>query len=264
MKNVENNVKSIENSKKKRANQSTKTKSHFGIKEKIIVNRHCLSAIKKVEKDQDLSECQIEDLSKILMRSEANARCAYYLLIKSKAFDTLNLSPRQFFITYTNCSVAEGYKHFSRGELEYKRFNSATYIGMYNGAVLDAFISIRAKYGDEIMFEIWDELDRHIASNKDLQLTGPLIKKTLSLNLDLKELDEDRSPLDSKPISEPEVITIPKQDYKVLDPREPDYIVTVLDTIINDDELVNSLDATYITIIRKKLNTALKKVKSFL
>jgi len=264
MKNVVNKMNSVKSHKKKIANQSDKTKSQLGNKEEIIVNRHCLSAIKKVEKDQALSECQIENLSKILMRGEANARCSYYLLIKSKAFDTLNLSPRQFFITYTNCSVAEGYKHFSRGELEHKRFNSAVYIGTYNGAVLDAFISIRAKYGDEIMFEIWDELDRRIASNKDLQITGPLIKKTLSLNLDLKELDEDRTALDSKHVSEQEVITIPKQDYKLLDPRAPDYIVTVLDTIINDDELVNSLDATYISIIRKKLNTALKKVKSFL
>jgi hypothetical protein len=277
-------MKSIKNSKKKRANKSTKSKNKFGTTEKInandqdsnlqvtdksqfekmIVNKHCLSAIQKVEDEQELTEHQIDSLSKILMRGEANARCSYYLFVKSRAHETLGLSQRQFFLQYTNCSISEGYKHCRRGELEYERFNSAVYIGTYNGAVLDAFISIRKKHGVEMMLRIWDELDRHIASNEVLQLTGPLIEKALLHNLDLKELEEDVELLDSKSISEQEVISTPTQDYKLLDPKEPDYIVSVLDTIINDDELVNSLDAAYILIIRKKLNTALKKVKSFL
>jgi hypothetical protein len=274
----------MKNSKNKRIKKSPKSKNQFGIKEKInvddqvfnlqvtdksqfekmIVNKHCLSAIQKVEDEQDLTEDQIEILSKILMRGEANARCSHYLFVKSKAHETLGLSRRQFFLQYTNCSVSEGYKHCRRGELEYERFNSAAYIGTYNGAVLDAFISIRKKYGVKMMLRIWNELDRHIASNEVLQLTGPLIEKALSHNLELNEFEEDVELLDSKSISEPEVITTPTQDYKLLDPKEPDYIVSVLDTIINDDELVNSLDAAYILIIRKKLNTALKKVKSFL
>ncbi|PKI12954.1 hypothetical protein [Colwellia sp. 12G3] len=282
MKNSESKVKNVKQSKKKKTNKNRVAKKKTSIKKegqvttrvyeeqvldtgqfpKNSINKYCQQAINLIDNDEVLPKKLINLLSKVEKRSGGRQRLIMYALIESGAHLVLGLSQVQFFLQYTSCSKNEGYKHCDRAKIEMERFKSVEYVGTNNNAVLDALISVRAKHDEKVMYEVWDEIDKHTDLAKGQRITGPLVLETLCKTLESKGIEHNSSSSDSAP--ESKIVEQPKQDYKAMDPRKPQYIMTMLDTLINDEQVVTSLTSGEIAILKKKLRTALKHITASL
>jgi hypothetical protein len=281
MKNLDGKAKKVKQSKKNKAIKN-RNKKNASMKKAVQIttqdpkvdeldtttftknsmNKYCQQAIDLVENEEVLPKKLINILSKLEKRNGGTQRLILYTLIKSGAHKVLGLSQGQFILQYTSCSKSEGHKHYARAEIEMERFKSVDYIGTNNNAVLDALISVRTNYDEKVMLEVWDEVDKHTVLAKGQRITGPLVLEILCQTLESKGIERDSS--SSGLVSKSKVVEQPKQDYKVMDPRKPEFIMTMLDTIVQDKQIITNLTSIDITLLKKKLRTALRHIKESL